>query len=81
LAHTNRTTDASMQSGISLRIVLRVITIGATMLCGSMANPMALTYLSDIMPGERASVSYATVYPISMFVRVIIVQVIVMFFV
>ena len=51
------------------------------MLCGSMANPMALTYLSDIMPGERASVSYATVYPISMFVRVIIVQVIVMFFV
>lgn len=51
------------------------------MLCGSMANPMALTYLSDIMPGDRASVSYATVYPISMFVRVIIVQVIVMFFV
>lgn len=51
------------------------------MLCGSMANPMALTYLNDIMPGERASVSYATVYPISMFVRVIIVQVIVMFFV
>lgn len=51
------------------------------MLCGSMANPMALTYLNDIMPGDRASVSYATVYPISMFVRVIIVQVIVMFFV
>lgn len=51
------------------------------MLCGSMANPMALTYLNDIMPGERASVSYATVYPISMFVRVIIVQVIVMFFI
>ncbi len=51
------------------------------MLCGSMANPMALTYLNDIMPGETASVSYATVYPISMFVRVIVVQVIVMFFV
>jgi putative transport protein len=51
------------------------------MLCGSMANPMALNYLSDIMPGETASVSYATVYPISMFVRVIVVQVIVMFFV
>lgn len=51
------------------------------MLCGSMANPMALTYINDIMPGETASVSYATVYPISMFVRVIIVQVIVMFFI
>jgi AspT/YidE/YbjL antiporter-like protein len=51
------------------------------MLCGSMANPMALTYINDVMPGETASVSYATVYPISMFVRVIVVQVIVMFFV
>lgn len=51
------------------------------MLCGSMANPMALTYLNEIMPGETMSVSYATVYPISMFVRVIIAQVIVMFFI
>jgi putative transport protein len=51
------------------------------MLCGSMANPMALSYINDVMPGETASVTYATVYPISMFVRVIIAQVIVMFFV
>jgi len=49
------------------------------MLCGSMANPMALSYINDIMPDKTTSVSYATVYPISMFVRVIIVQVIVMF--
>jgi putative transport protein len=49
------------------------------MLCGSMANPMALSYINDIMPDKTTSVSYATVYPISMFVRVIVVQVIVMF--
>lgn len=44
------------------------------MLCGSMANPMALNYANDIVPGDYATVSYATVYPLSMFCRVIIAQ-------
>lgn len=44
------------------------------MLCGSMANPMALNYADDIVPGDYATVSYATVYPFSMFCRVIIAQ-------
>ena len=48
------------------------------MLCGSMANPMALNYANDTIPGEYASVSYATVYPLSMFVRVIIAQLVLM---
>ena len=52
-------------------------TIG--MLCGSMANPMALTYANDILPGNNASVAYATVYPLSMFLRVVIAQVLLMF--
>lgn len=46
------------------------------MLCGSMANPMALNYVNDNLPGDYASVSYATVYPLAMFSRVIIAQVI-----
>lgn len=50
-------------------------------LCGSMANPMALGYANDNIPGDTPSVSYATVYPLGMFVRVIIAQVLVMFFV
>ena len=37
------------------------------MLCGSMANPMALNYVNDSFPGNDASVSYATVYPLGMF--------------
>ncbi len=49
-------------------------------LCGSMANPMALSYANETIKGDSSSVSYATVYPLSMFIRVIIAQVIVMFF-
>lgn len=50
----------------------------AGMLCGAMANPIALNYVNETMPGNRASVAYATVYPLSMFLRVIIAQLIVM---
>lgn len=45
------------------------------MLCGSMANPMALDYANTALPGDRASVAYATVYPLCMFSRVILVQI------
>ena len=50
------------------------------MLCGSMANPMALNYANDTIPGEYASIAYATVYPLSMFARVVLAQVILMMF-
>ena len=50
------------------------------MLCGSMANPMALNYANDTIPGDHASVAYATVYPLSMFIRVLLAQVILMIF-
>ena len=49
------------------------------MLCGSMANPMALNYANDTIPGDNPSVAYATVYPLGMFLRVIIAQVLLMF--
>ncbi|WP_315403394.1 putative transporter [Hoylesella saccharolytica] len=49
-------------------------------LCGSMANPMALTYANDTLEGDAPAVTYATVYPLGMFLRVIIVQIMVMFF-
>lgn len=50
-------------------------------LCGSMANPMALGYANDTLKGDSANVSYASVYPLGMFVRVIIAQMLIMFFV
>ena len=51
------------------------------MLCGSMANPMALSYANETIDGDNPSVAYATVYPVCMFLRVVIIQLVVMFFV
>lgn len=50
------------------------------MLCGAMANPMALTYANDTLPGDNPAVSYATVYPLAMFSRVVIAQLLVLLF-
>ncbi len=50
------------------------------MLCGSMANPMALNFANTTVEGDEPSVSYATVYPLSMFLRVITAQLIIMLF-
>jgi len=44
------------------------------MLCGSMANPMALTYATDTIPGNSSALSYTQVYPLCMFLRVILAQ-------
>lgn len=49
------------------------------MLCGSMANPMALTYANDNVEGDAPAVSYATVYPLGMFLRVVIIQILLLF--
>lgn len=49
-------------------------------MCGSMANPMALGYANDNSKGDAASISYASVYPIGMFVRVVIAQMLIMMF-
>lgn len=49
------------------------------MLCGSMSNPMALTYATDNTKNNHAAVSYTQVYPFSMFLRVIIAQLVLVF--
>lgn len=48
---------------------------------GAMANPMALDYADDVCDGDDPAVAYATVYPMSMFMRVIIAQLLVLLFV
>ncbi len=50
------------------------------MLCGAMANPMALNYANTTVEGDEPSVAYATVYPLSMFVRVISAQILILLF-
>ncbi len=51
----------------------------AGMLCGSMSNPMALGYANTVTGTDVSSVSYATVYPLTMFLRVIIAQLLMLF--
>ena len=47
------------------------------MLCASMANPIALNYANTTVEGDEPSVAYATVYPVTIFLRVIIAQIII----
>ena len=53
----------------------------AGMVSGAMANPMSMTYANEITPGDDAPVAYATTYPLSMFARVVIAQLLVLCFV
>ncbi|KGN92271.1 putative transporter [Porphyromonas canoris] len=46
----------------------------AGVVCGSMANPIALDYASTLVKGDTIAVSYVTVYPLTMFARVIAAQ-------
>lgn len=48
----------------------------AGMVCAMMANPMALTYADTVTDDKESSEAYATVYPLSMFVRVLAAQII-----
>ncbi len=70
----------TLLSMVALRAFKFDFGVVAGVVAGSMANPMALNYANDTLDGDKASVSYATVYPICMFLRVIIAQVMLMLF-
>ena len=65
-------------------VALRIcrLDFGSTcgMLCGSMANPFALDFAGTPDEGEDPAVAYATVYPASIFLRVISAQLIMIIF-
>ncbi|HJA98024.1 MAG TPA: putative transporter [Candidatus Alistipes avicola] len=65
---------------LSLRLFRTDFGEVAGIMCGSMANPMALGYANDSIPGDHPAVAYATVYPVCMFLRVIIIQILLMCF-
>lgn len=66
---------------VSMRISGLDFCASCGMVCGAMANPMALDYANSTLPGDKASVSYATVYPLAIFSRIIIAQLLVLIFV
>ena len=49
-------------------------------LSGSMTNPIALNYANSAANTDMPAISYATVYPLAMFLRVVIAQTMVMLF-
>ena len=49
------------------------------MLSGSMTNPIALNYANSLAGSDMPAISYATVYPLAMFLRVVIAQLMVLF--
>ena len=48
------------------------------MLCGSQTNPIALSYTGNTYSVSHIAVVYATVYPLSMFLRVLVAQLMVL---
>ncbi len=50
------------------------------MLSGASTNPPALAYSNAIASNDSPAVSYATVYPLSMFLRVLTAQMLILFF-
>nr|WP_314683408.1 putative transporter [uncultured Prevotella sp.] len=50
------------------------------MIAGTYTDPPALAYANSICAGEAPAVGYSTVYPLSMFLRIFLAQVIVLFF-
>lgn len=51
------------------------------MLSGSMTNPIALNYANSLAGSDMPAITYATVYPLAMFLRVIIAQLMILFLV
>lgn len=47
-------------------------------ICGSMANPMALDYVNSLIPDNRQSIAYATVFALSLFARIVLLQIVVL---
>lgn len=65
---------------LAIKVFGRKYTEVAGMLCGTMANPFALDYVSEQTQSRIPSVAYATVYPVGIFLRIITAQLILMFY-
>lgn len=50
------------------------------MIAGTYTDPPALAYANSVCLGEASAIGYSTVYPLSMFLRILAAQVVVLFF-
>lgn len=49
------------------------------LICGSQTNPIALAFMNNTYKEGQIAVSYATVYPLAMFLRVLTAQILILF--
>jgi len=65
-------------------VIARLMKINYLTICGlmagSMTDPPALEFANSIVPGQAQSTAYATVYPLVMFLRVLLAQIMVLMF-
>lgn len=67
--------------GLFARAVLKINFVSLCgLLAGGMTDPPALAFARDFVRSEGPSVSYATVYPLVMILRILSAQILVMFF-
>jgi putative transport protein len=67
--------------GVIARLFFRMnFTVLSGMLAGSMTDPPALAFANAVTSSDTPSVSYATVYPLTMLLRIVTVQVLVLLF-
>ena len=50
----------------------------AGLMAGATTDPPALAFINNAAPNDRAAVSYATVYPLTMFLRILAAQVLIL---
>lgn len=50
------------------------------LLSGSMTDPPALAFANSITQSEAPSIAYATVYPLTMFLRIFVAQILILVF-
>jgi putative transport protein len=67
--------------GLFARLVLKLnFTVISGLLAGSMTDPPALAFANAVSRSDAPSVAYATVYPLTMLLRIVSVQVLVLIF-
>ncbi len=65
--------------GLVARLVLKMnFTVISGLLAGSMTDPPALAFANAVSGSDAPSVAYATVYPLTMLLRIVLVQILVL---
>ena len=67
---------------MTVAIIARLMKFNYLKICGiisgAMTDPPALEYANSIAPAQAQSTSYATVYPLTMFLRILTAQILIL---